>query len=341
MKSGQLDDRTRLIEIVKKFHHCKVAVLGDLLADEFIYGDITRVSREAPVLILEHRKTAVMPGGGGNSIANLRALGACPVPLGVLGRDDTGDRLLALFKKMGCPLSGIVRRASYSTPSKSRILAGGVHTRRQQIVRIDRGATRGDHSEQTMATLDRHLKKALQSCAGLLVADYGYGAAPPSLLDRCIPRASRKKHIIAVDSRSRIASFSGITICTPNQEELEQALGVTGLDDEETLSPSGRKLLRLVQAESVLITRGARGMSLFRRGRKMTSIPAYGTGDVADVTGAGDTVIATVTLALIAGADHHEASRLANYAAGLVVRKAGTATITAAELTTAINLDLK
>jgi rfaE bifunctional protein kinase chain/domain len=324
----------RLVDVVRRFSGRRVAVLGDLVVDEFLHGDIARVSREAPVLILEHRRTVVVPGGGGNSVANLRALGAHPIPVGVVGRDGTGRRLLAEFQRAGVSRSGIRVLPDYETPSKSRVLAGGVHTRRQQIVRLDRGAARGELRAATRSALRSALERALKRADGLLVADYGYGAASPSGWAPLLSRLARGGLIVTVDSRANVARFRNVTACTPNQEELELALDETV--DERSLDRLGRALLRRTGNDAVLLTRGARGMSLYRRGRPTSHLPAYGSDEVADVTGAGDTVIAVFTLALICGASFIDAARLSNYAAGLVVAKAGTATVTSDELIQAI-----
>jgi len=329
----------RLLEIVGGFSGRRVVVLGDLVADEFLYGDIARVSREAPVLILEHRQTVAVPGGGANAVANLRALGARPIPVGVVGRDESGRRLVQALRGVGVSVREILSLAGYSTPSKCRVLAGGVHTRRQQIVRIDRGAQHGDLPPTALRDLRRRLVAALEGAEGLLVADYGYGAASPLALQRLLPGLATRGVVVSVDSRTRVADFRGVTACTPNQEELEHALGLAPLADRD-VARAGRRLLRRVGNRSVLVTRGAKGMVLFEPGRAPLEIPAFGSGEVADVTGAGDTVIAAYTLALLCGASCADAARLANYAAGVVVSKSGTATTTADELKRAIREDL-
>ncbi|MGD8396479.1 MAG: PfkB family carbohydrate kinase [Candidatus Eiseniibacteriota bacterium] len=328
----------RLIEIVDRFRGRKIAVLGDLVTDEFVYADIDRISREAPVLILGHDRTVVVPGGGGNAAANLRALGAAPLPVGVVGRDDSGKRLLAELRHLGISVAGVLRLAEFETPTKSRILAGGVHTRRQQIVRLDRGAHRGDLPAAVRRQLAARLRHTLERAGGLLVADYSYGAAAPEIVADIVPRLVREGTVVTVDSRTRMAAFRGVSACTPNQEEVEQALGSDTLHDDE-IESAGRRLLRRTGNRAVLVTRGAKGMSLFERGRPMVEIPPYGSDEVADVTGAGDTVIATFTLALLAGASSEDAAVLANYAAGIVVTKAGTATVASEELIEAIRED--
>jgi rfaE bifunctional protein kinase chain/domain len=336
-RAADANGRDRLLDLVHAFEGRRVAVLGDLVADEFVYGDIARISREAPVPILSHRKTVVVPGGGGNAVANLRALGAKPLPVGVVGRDEAGRRLLDEFKRAGISRTGIRQEPSYDTPCKSRILAGGVHTRRQQIVRVDRGGGGGELTRPVRAALRRTLRETLRRADGLLVADYGYGAATPELLEGV--SAARSMPVL-VDSRTRVTEFRAATGCTPNQEELERALGLDPLVDRRAVETAGRRLLRRTGNRAVLVTRGAKGMYLFERARPPVHIPAFGSDEVADVTGAGDTVIAVFTLALLAGAGFVDAARLSNYAAGLVVMKAGTATLNAKELMAAVREDL-
>jgi len=323
-----------LAALVARFRGRRVVVLGDLVCDEFVHGDIARVSREAPVLILEQTRVDLVPGGGGNAVANLRALGAVPVPVGVVGRDEAGARLLALFRRMAVETSGIAAERGYGTPTKSRVLAGGVHTRRQQIVRVDRGQRHGDLPGMSGARLSTRLGRALKGAEGLLVADYGYGAATPARL-RAV-RAHLPGKTVTVDSRGRVSAFRGVAGCTPNQEELENAVGLSGTPDERRVVAAGRELLRLSGNRTVLVTRGAKGMILFRKGVPPFTVPPFGSGEVADVTGAGDTVIATYTLALLAGATPEQAAVIANTAAGIVVMKYGTATVGPKELTAAL-----
>ncbi len=324
----------RLVALIAKFRGLRIAVLGDFVVDEFVHGDIARVSREAPVLILEETRVECVPGGGGNAVANVRALGAHPVPVGIVGRDEAGKRLLALFKRLGIATSGIAAERGYGTPTKSRILAGGVHTRRQQIVRVDRGARHGDLTTAVTRRLAARLSRVLSSADGLLVADYGYGAAAPTLV-RAVSRRLTAK-IVTVDSRSRVAAYRRVAGCTPNQEEVEHAVGLTRSPDERGVAAAGRELLKRTGNRTVLVTRGAKGMVLFKKGAEPFIVPAFGSGEVADVTGAGDTVIAVYTLALLAGATPEEATVLANTAAGIVVMKYGTATVSPKELTIAV-----
>jgi rfaE bifunctional protein kinase chain/domain len=315
-----------LREIIDRFRGKRVVVFGDLVADVFVYGQIARISREAPVLILNHHETQVVPGGGANAIHNLWALGAKPMPVGLVGDDAEGRQLLDYFSNLGIDTSGIAVAKKYRTPSKTRILAGAVHSQRQQIVRLDSGSALQD--EKTRTAVIQKLKRALKNADALLVSDYGYGLVTPASAMR-IPRNSIS---VTIDSRFSLMDFTNLTAATPNEPEVEAALGISIGNDAKKLEWAGRTLLRKLKHEAILITRGKDGMALFERGKKTAHIPVHGSDEVADVTGAGDTVIATFTLALACGASYDEAARLANYAGGIVVMKYGTRPVTHDEL---------
>jgi len=322
-----------LLHIINRFKGRRVVVFGDLVADVFVYGEISRISREAPVLILNHRETQIVPGGGANAIHNLAALGAEPIPVGIVGDDPEGQRLIQFFAELGIDINGIVVARAYRTPSKTRILAGAVHSQRQQIVRLDAGAPLADDKARAAAELK--LKSAMKHSEALLVSDYGYSLVTPQLIS-----GTWKNSIPAtIDSRFSLLNFSGMTAATPNEPEVEAALGISIGDDARKLEWAGRNLLRKLKHDALLITRGKDGMALFERGKKTTHIPIHGSDEIADVTGAGDTVIATFTLALAAGAEYTEAARLANYAGGIVVMKYGTRPATHAELVQAVTVD--
>lgn len=324
---------SRLRELIGKFKGKRVVVFGDLVADVFVYGEISRISREAPVLILNHRETQVVPGGGANAIHNLRALGAKPVPVGIVGDDLEGHQLVEFFSKLGVDVSGIRVARSYRTPTKMRILAGAVHSQRQQIVRLDSGGPIQDDKVNT--GFERKLKLVLANASALLVSDYGYGLVTPQLVSKI-----RSNGIPAtIDSRFSLESYSKMTAATPNEPEVEAALGTTIGNDAKKLEWAGRTLLRKLKHDALLITRGKDGMALFERGKKTVHIPIHGTDEIADVTGAGDTVIATFTLALAAGGSYYEAARLANYAGGIVVMKYGTRPVMFEELAKAVEED--
>jgi rfaE bifunctional protein kinase chain/domain len=317
--------------LVRAFRGRRVLVLADLVADEFVSGRAQRLSREAPVLILEHEGTEIRAGGGANAVHNIKTLGGEPLPLGVLGRDPAGRRLRTIFKEKGISTAGVVMDPSYPTPVKSRILGGGTHSTKQQIVRIDR-VTPLPTGSAVHARLKRALRTLRGRVDGVLVSDYGLGLVTPELVRAAISFARRRRVPVTVDSRYHLLAFRGMTAVTPNEPEVEAALGVRIGHDLERLEAAGRILVRRLGARAVLITRGSDGMALFQPGRKPLHLPIHGTDQVADVTGAGDTVIATFTLALASGASPAEASRLANYAGGIVVMKRGTATVSAEEL---------
>jgi rfaE bifunctional protein kinase chain/domain len=323
----------RLVRIVESFPRVTVTVLGDLVADEFIYGEIARVSREAPVLILRRRSREVVPGGGGNAIYNLADLGVSVLPVGVVGEDEPGRLLLQRFRHKRIPLSGIQRVKGLNTVTKTRILAGFAHSGRQQVVRLDEEpeAALGGAVLRKLVSSARQYARAADA---FLVSDYGYGAATPEILFEV--RSAAADIPVTVDSRHRLLDYSGVTAATPNEPEVEEALGVRIGNDEKQLESAGKTLLRRMGLQSAVITRGKDGMAVFARGKKPLQIPIHGSDQVADVTGAGDTVIAAFTAALAAGADAEEAARLANIAGGIVVMKRGTATVTAAELLAAL-----
>lgn len=332
------DAAARLTNLVDQISERRVLVVGDLIADEFIYGEVSRVSREAPVLILKYDATEVVPGGAGNAANNVAALGARVRLAGMVGNDPEGKRLLSAFPK-AVDTRQVVRASQYRTPVKTRILAGGVHSAKQQVVRIDRETGWPLSPDVSQAFADK-LAPALAECDAVLLSDYGSGLVTPDLalaIRRVIEsRTPRRAVPIVVDSRYRLLDFKGVTACTPNESEVESALDVEIDDDAEVLEKAGRTLLRRTGNQAVLITRGSRGMSLFVPKDPTVHVPIHGSDEVADVTGAGDTVIATFATALACGATFEESARLANYAGGLVVMKRGTATVTARELREAI-----
>jgi D-glycero-beta-D-manno-heptose-7-phosphate kinase len=328
----------RLAALVRAFRGRRVLVIADLVADAFVYGRVQRISREAPVLILQHDSTDVRLGGGANAAHNIRTLGGAPMPLGVLGKDAPGARLRELFREKGIPGAGIATEPGYPTPVKTRILAGSAHSTKQQIVRIDETRQLPARSGARRAVLAR-LRGVRGRVDGVLVSDYGFGLLTPAVVGAAVAFARRRRIPVTVDSRFALLAFRGMTAVTPNEPEVEAALGVTIGHDRKRLDAAGRALLRRLSVKAVLITRGGDGMALFEPGRDPLHIPIYGSDEVADVTGAGDTVIATFTLALAAGATPAEAARLANYAGGIVVMKHATATVSAAELLAAVAQD--
>lgn len=329
-------ENDRLRKIVEAFPKTTVTVMGDLVADEFVFGEISRVSREAPVLILKHRDRRVIPGGAANAICNLADLGVTVLPVGVVGDDEAGRLLLRAFRHRRIPVSGVLKDKTYTTVTKTRILAGFAHTAGQQVVRLDREPSEGpnSHLRRELVLSTREYARASDA---LLVSDYGYGAATPALLNAVREKRGIDKVPVTLDSRHRMLQFSGITAATPNEAEVEEILGIRIGDDWNRLIAAGEQIVGEMKLESLLITRGKDGMVAFPRRHRALDIPIFGSDEVADVTGAGDTVIATFTAALAAGADTEEAAHLANYAGGIVVMKRGTATVTQQELLQALD----
>jgi rfaE bifunctional protein kinase chain/domain len=329
--SKHLKEAERLKKIVESFPNITVTVLGDLVADEFVFGEISRVSREAPVLILKHRERSVVPGGGANAINNLADLGVNVLPVGVLGDDEPGRLLIKYFRHKRIPVSGVLKDKSFMTVTKTRILAGAPHAWRQQVVRIDREpeAEPNNHLKRELILAAREYSRASDA---LLLSDYGYGAASPAILNAIRERSRLDRIPVVLDSRYRMLQYSGVTAATPNEPEVEQALGTRIGQDWTRVCAAGQRVMSRMKLQSLVITRGRDGMVAFSGKHKPSDIPIYGSDQVADVTGAGDTVIATFTAALAAGATTEEAAHLANYAGGIVVMKRGTATVSRQEL---------
>ena len=331
-----IKENDRLRKLVESFPKLTVTVLADLVADEFVFGEISRVSREAPVLILKHLERKIIPGGGANAIYNLAALGVNVLPVGVVGDDEAGRLLLRAFRHKRIPVSGVFKEKNYTTVTKTRILAGFAHTAGQQVVRLDREPAEGpnSHLRREIVLAAREYTRASDA---LLVSDYGYGAATPALLNVIREKRGLDKVPVTLDSRHRMLEFSGVTAATPNESEVEEVLGIRVGNNWERLVAAGDQITGEMNLESLLITRGKDGMVVFPRRHKPVDIPVYGGDEVTDVTGAGDTVIATFTAALAAGATSEEAAYLANYAGGIVVMKRGTATVSQQELLDALD----
>lgn len=324
-----------LVDIIDRFAACKILVVGDLIADEFLYGRISRVSREAPVLVLEYHDLVRLPGGAANAANNLLDLGCRVAMAGMLGRDEPGNDLAAVLRKKGADIRAVRKERSYSTPVKTRILAGAHHSAPQQVVRVDRVGNSRAACELPWELVE----PGAQSADAVILSDYGYGAVAAPLVARLRRAAAARDIPIIVDSRFRMSEFEDVTSITPNISELEAAVGLSIGSDAELLARVARRVLRSQRLNSLLVTQGRFGMTLFQPGRPPVHIPVYGTDEVADVTGAGDTVIAVFTLALACGASPEQAARLANYAGGIVVMKRGTATATRDELKTAVRSD--
>ena len=331
-------NKNRLKNILKKFSKQKVMVIGDIVADEYILGMTSRVSREAPVLILKYDSQTVLPGCGGNAVNNIHSLGGMVFPVGIVGDDDMGRKLIALLKEKGINTDGIVSDERRLTPTKTRILAGGSNTTKQQVIRIDRENSNivNKRIEEKLLKIFNGMSKMMDA---ILVSDYGLGTISKDILNSINRLAKSGKKVITVDSRFDILNYRHITAATPNTEEVEFALNTTL--NGNNINRFGKKIISQIKSDGLLITRGKEGMTLFEKDGGITDIDIYGTDEVADVTGAGDTVISAFTLALAAKASMREAARLANYAVGIVVMKSGTATVTTEEIENAIENEQK
>jgi rfaE bifunctional protein kinase chain/domain len=330
-------DAAQLTSLTDAVRNRKVVVVGDIVADEFVYGRVARVSREAPVLILEYDSTEIVPGGAGNAANNVAALGGRAILAAVVGRDVPGRRVIAALHRR-VDSRYLQRVAQAPTPVKTRILAGGIHSAKQQVVRIDRGVAL-PVEPRVRQQFEKAALEAVQRGDAVLISDYGSGLITPAFVTRLrrTLRAAGMPIPILIDSRYGLLKYTGLTACTPNESEVEQALGITIDDNLRTLERAGREILSRTRMDAVLVTRGSRGMALFVRKGPTVHIPIYGTDSIVDVTGAGDTVVSTVTLALAAGSSFEGAARLANYAGGLVVMKRGTATVSWEELRAAVS----
>jgi len=327
--------KDRVLELIDAFSNVRVLCAVDLVADEYVYGQISRVSREAPVLILDYDETRIVPGGGANAVNNIAALGGRPSAIGMVGKDPAGRDLIAALRSSKVDVTAVRRDPDYTTPTKTRILAGSAHSGKQQVVRIDR-KTRVSMTREIQKHLDGAVKDLLPNADVVMVSDYDYGLITPDFGNALARRTAALRKQAVLDSRYSILSYSGFTSATPNEPEVEAALGIVIGHDDATLENAGRKLMTKLRARALLMTRGKDGMTLFEPRRATRHIPIYGSDAIADVTGAGDTVISAYTLALGAGASFYEAAVLANYAGGIVVMKRGTATVSREELADAV-----
>lgn len=319
-----------LVELIGRFPLAKVLVLGDLVADEYVFGETERISREAPVLIVRFEASDLKPGCAANAAANLCALGAKVRAVGIVGDDGNGERLRATLRAAGVDDKGVLVAAGRPTATKTRILAGGKNTRRQQMLRVDRDGP-GAPDAALLGKLVAEVRKAAAKADAILVSDYGGGtvAAP---LRRLVAELAGQGKLVCVDARYHLSDYRGVTVAKPNEVELEVAVGRKIGDDPRALEDAGRELLGTLRSKALVVTRGRSGMALLRPGEPTALLAPHGTAEAVDVTGAGDTVMAALTLAMACGGDALQAARLANVAGALVVRKLGTATVSPAEL---------
>jgi D-glycero-beta-D-manno-heptose-7-phosphate kinase len=317
--------------MIDRFKRLKTLVVGDLMLDHFIWGTVSRISPEAPVPVVQVTRENDMPGGAGNVAANMSSLGAEVYIVGLMGQDAAAERLISLFQRGPIRTEFIVRTPERPTIVKTRIIA-----HHQQVVRVDR-EVREDVSTGLRDQLWAHIEKILPQMNAVVLSDYAKGVVTPYLAHRLIPLARKLNIPIAVDPKvENFALYKQVTCVTPNTQEAMESGNVRTLRSEDDVEKLGQLLLKKIDAESILITRGEHGMSLFEKKKPVFHI-ATRAREVFDVTGAGDTVISTLTLSLAAGASLRQAAELANYAAGIVVGKLGTASVTGSELLKAVS----
>ena len=320
----------RLLSIVKRFGQRRILVVGDAIADQFVFGAISRVSREAPVFILRHEQTETVPGGAANCAVNLASLGATVSLVGVAGTDTAGRALIEKLEAAGVDCRGVVVSDEIQTTTKVRILAGQLHSTRQQVIRIDY-----DGTALTNPDLQQQLRERAKECArgseAIVISDYNYGVADVEMAQALSEMAAAQQIPALVDSRFELSRFRGFTSATPNEDEVEQLLGPKS-NAFANLESAGEQLREDLRYRALLITRGGHGMVLLESGVDPLHIAAVGASEPVDVTGAGDTVMATYALSLAADASFSDAAHLANHAGGIVVMKRGTASVTHAEL---------
>jgi rfaE bifunctional protein kinase chain/domain len=326
--------RKRLRALIEGFKGKRVLVIGDMVADEYLIGRPSRISREAPVLILELHEERIIPGGATNVAVNARSLSAEAFLTGVVGNDIAGQKLRQAISDLHMHQEGLITDEARPTSTKTRIMAGSPQIVQQHVVRIDRVDT-SEISEPSKRQIIAYIQKLLPTIDAVVLSDYENGVISPEIIETCIPLARSLRKTIVVDSHGSLFRFQGVTALTPNQPEAESSLGMT-IQNQDDLDEAGRRLLAGSKAQGVLITRGSEGMSLFETGKPPLHLPIHPLSppsEIVDTNGAGDTVAATFTLALTAGASMAEAAYLANAAAALVVRRLGCASNTPIELT--------
>lgn len=331
-KSLLIQSLPRLQQLLDRFSQQPLLVIGDLTLDEFLTGQVERISREAPVLILRHEETRQIPGGGANAIYNLAKLGAQVKVIGIVGKDIQGEALIDIFTQAGIDTSGIIITPSRPTVTKTRIAGHARQSVTQQIVRVDRKSDEIP-SVEIQHQLAALIEEKSPTAKAIVCSDYGDGVFTTPVIKACL-----KHQRVIVDTQKDLHRFTGATLFTPNLPEAEQAVGYP-INNPTSLLQAGEDLLKLTQASQILITRGEEGMSLFTKtatGIESEHLPAFNRTDVFDVTGAGDTVVAALTLGLVAGGSLWEAAVLGNLAASIVVRQFGTATTSIEEMKVAL-----
>ncbi len=316
-----------LSELINSFHKWRILVIGDLTLDEFLTGQVERISREAPVLIIRHEQTQQVPGGGANAVYNLAKLGAQVTAVGLVGNDDQGKALKQIFDQAGINTAGVFVDEHRPTVTKTRISGHARQSVTQQIVRVDRKSDLPP-SEALQAQLADFITQQISQVDAVVCSDYGEGVMMPKIIE-----AALQHKLVIVDAQKDLDRYQGATIFTPNLPEAELAVGYA---IASSVDRAGQDLLKLTNGQQILITRGEDGMSLFSQDGGIEHIPAFNRTRVFDVTGAGDTVVAALTLALTGGGSFWQAAVLGNLAASIVVRQFGTTTTDAAEMQAAL-----
>ncbi len=312
--------RPKLKSIVSRFKNKRIVVWGDLILDQYLFTSAGRVSREAPVLVTEYEKSEYLLGGAGNVVMNLLTLGAVPLPVGFVGKDASGEILLKLLREKGISTDHLVAVEGFQTPLKSRILSGGANTKKQQILRIDT-LPPDSINERTQQKLAKALFSVLGEGDLLILSDYLAKTVTPGIFRRLKELFPAK--ISALDSRNNLLDFPGVTLATPNEPEIKKLFPEKKFLNDGDFLKAGAELLEKLGATGVVLKRGHKGMLVFDRGEKPSVLDIFGTSQIVDVTGAGDTVLAVLGLGLAAGADLRDSARLANIAGGLVVMHEG------------------
>ena len=327
-------DKKKVLNILEQFKDKQVGVIGDLIIDEYIFGSSSRVSREASVLILKFNNRKIVPGGGGNSAANIAALGAKVSYFGYADKNNTTEELLSVLEKSGVNTENVIRTDEYLTPVKTRILAGGSHTTKQQVIRIDK-EKKVKISEKLESVLYKNIKRSIERLDALILSDYGLGTVTRNLMKKLQNLNTDYRKILTVDSRYDLIDYRDITLATPNEWELREIFGKSIRTQKEVIK-YGLNLKEKIRAEHLIVTQGSSGMTIFDE--EIHKVPIVGSDEVADVTGCGDTVIAAATLALTCGVSLLKAGKIANHAGGIAVTKRGTAPVYLTELKKSIQL---
>jgi rfaE bifunctional protein kinase chain/domain len=324
----------KLLELLPGFRGKKIIVWGDLILDEYIYTTTSRISREAPVLVTEFESNEYILGGAGNVVMNVKMLGAVPIPVAFIGTGADGKTLRKILGQNSITTDYLVELDEYRTPKKSRILSGGENTKKQQVLRIDT-LNKAEISKAAYRKIEETLRDLLKNIDYLIISDYLYKSVIPDVFDGIRQRFPSRN--IIIDSRDHLMEFKNATIATPNEPEIKKLFPVKNFFSEQEFYEAGEELRTRLNAGGIVLKRGHKGMMVFEKDKSTEKIDIHGSSQIVDVTGAGDTVISVVSLALAAGADLLSAAQLANIAAGIVVMKEGCYPIGIHELENELN----